>query len=96
MPTQAKEPSMKANVMEITGKDNVVVAIANIAKGDPVVLNGDECFTALTDIPYGHKVARLDIADGKDIIKYGEPIGLAKGTVKKGEWVHIHNIKIEE
>jgi altronate dehydratase len=87
---------MEVNAMEINGKDNVVVAIKNIAKGDMVVLPGDETFVALADIPYGHKVARLDIADGREIIKYGEPIGQAKGVLKKGEWVHIHNISIEE
>jgi altronate hydrolase len=91
-----KEHYMKANVMEINARDNVVVAITNITKGDRVVKAGGESFTALTDIPYGHKVARHDIADGKDIVKYGEPIGQAKGILKKGEWVHIHNIIIEE
>ena len=87
---------MQANAIEINSGDNVVVATMNIARGDRVVLNGGESFVALTNIPYGHKVARLDIADGMDIIKYGEPIGQAKGILKKGEWVHIHNIIIEE
>ncbi len=91
-----KERYMRVNVMEINGKDNVIVAITDISKGDRVVPAEGEPFTALSDIPYGHKVARIDIADGMDIIKYGEPIGRAKGMLEKGEWVHLHNMIIEE
>jgi altronate hydrolase len=87
---------MKANVMVINDRDNVVVAVANIARGDTVSLPGGDTFAALADIPYGHKVACLDIADGREIIKYGESIGRAKGSLKKGEWIHIHNMIIEE
>ncbi|MBN2158608.1 MAG: UxaA family hydrolase [Spirochaetes bacterium] len=87
---------MKTNVMVINEKDNVVVAAKNIAKGETVSLPGGETFPALADIPYGHKVACRDIADGQDIIKYGELIGRAKGLLKKGEWIHLHNLIIEE
>lgn len=87
---------MKANVMVINEKDNVVVAATNIARGETVALPGGVSFAALADIPYGHKVVCRDIEDGGDIIKYGEMIGRAKGTLKKGDWVHIHNMIIEE
>jgi altronate hydrolase len=87
---------MKPNVMVINEKDNVAVAVTNIAQGEIVRAPGGESFTALDDIPYGHKVARRDIGDGRDIIKYGESIGNAKGLLKKGEWIHVHNIQIEE
>ena len=41
----------------------------------------------------GHKYARRDIAQGEDIIKYGEPIGKATAPILKGEHVHTHNVK---
>lgn len=41
----------------------------------------------------GHKYALRDIAEGENIIKYGNPIGHAICDIKKGEHVHTHNIK---
>lgn len=41
----------------------------------------------------GHKYALRDIAEGENIIKYGNPIGHAIAPIKKGEHVHTHNIK---
>ena len=34
-----------------------------------------------------------DIAAGEYVIKYGEIIGRATEDIKKGEWVHTHNVK---
>ena len=41
----------------------------------------------------GHKYALCDIKKGEDIIKYGNPIGHATEDIKKGEHVHVHNVK---
>lgn len=41
----------------------------------------------------GHKYAIRDIAQGEDVIKYGNPIGHATCEIKKGEHVHSHNLK---
>lgn len=38
-------------------------------------------------IPQGHKVALRDIYEGEEIVRYGEVIGYAKTTIKKGSWV---------
>lgn len=86
---------MKVNVIEINPLDNVVVATIDIVRGDLVSLPGGVTFPALSDIPCGHKIVRKDIEDGQSIIKYGEPIGQARGPLKKGDWVHIHNMIIE-
>ena len=45
------------------------------------------------EIPAGHKFALKDINKGEYIIKYGEIIGRATQDIKKGEWVHTHNVK---
>ncbi len=52
-----------------------------------VVLDKDQV------IPYGHKIALSDIKKGDYVIKYGFPIGRAKVDIKKGEWVHSHNLE---
>jgi altronate hydrolase len=44
-------------------------------------------------IPFGHKIASEDIRKGEQIIKYGYPIGHASCDIKKGDHVHVHNLK---
>ena len=41
----------------------------------------------------GHKYALRDIAEGENVIKYGMPIGHATCAIKKGEHVHVQNVK---
>ena len=55
--------------------------------GDPLVV------TLLDDIPSNHKFAPADIEADAPIIKYGLDIGKASCNIKKGQYVHIHNIE---
>ncbi len=64
----------------INENDNVCVLVADAQ------INGET-------VPKGHKLALCDIAEGQNIIKYGFPIGHATKDIKKGEHVHVHNIK---
>jgi (2R)-sulfolactate sulfo-lyase subunit alpha len=45
------------------------------------------------DVPIGHKVALADIKKGDTVWKYGQDIGKAVADIKKGEHVHVHNLK---
>lgn len=45
------------------------------------------------DVPIGHKIALRDIAEGDTIWKYGQDIGKAIAPIRKGEHVHVHNVK---
>jgi (2R)-sulfolactate sulfo-lyase subunit alpha len=45
------------------------------------------------DIPIGHKVALTDFKEGDTAIKYGQDVGRFVQSVKKGEHVHVHNLK---
>lgn len=86
---------LNAMIVE-AAKDNVIVAIEPIKKGDTVTYNcaGEEkSLTALEDITIYHKLAARDIKKGEPIIKYGEHIGLAARDIKKGEHVHCHNLQ---
>jgi (2R)-sulfolactate sulfo-lyase subunit alpha len=47
----------------------------------------------LNDIPIGHKVALADLAVGGSVIKYGVNIGKVVAAIRKGEHVHVHNLK---
>lgn len=76
------------NSIRINNEDNVALCVEKIKKGSCV-----SGVTAVDDIPFGHKIALEDISEGSDIIKYGNPIGHAVCDIKKGEWVHTHNLK---
>lgn len=78
--------------LKINDKDDVVVALSEIKAGDVITVGG-EGITAVTDIPAGHKMALHDISEGEKIIKYGEAIGTAKAPIKKGEHIHVQNLK---
>jgi altronate dehydratase len=44
-------------------------------------------------IPASHKIALQDISVGEEIIKYGETVAVSTRDIKKGEWVHTHNLE---
>lgn len=45
------------------------------------------------DIPLGHKIALKPQKKGDTVIKYGSDIGLVAADFRKGDHVHIHNLK---
>lgn len=59
------------------------------------VMKEDETVTVkiLNDIPIGHKVALKDFASGDTVIKYNTDIGKVVAPIKKGEHLHVHNVK---
>lgn len=76
--------------------DNVASIFAEIDAGDTVeVLARDGGIDAVRVHPghsYGHKVALRDIAPGETVVKYGESIGIATANIKRGDYVHVHNL----
>ncbi len=78
--------------------DSVGVATVDIAAGsDATGLYMDSqsnvTVKALDDIPLGHKIALTDHEVGGSVTKYGEDIGKVVAPIKKGNHVHIHNLK---
>lgn len=80
------------SLLVINEKDNVAVALLDLRSGDTLKLPVGRELTTTKDIPYGHKVALVDIPEGESVIKYGETIGLATRDIVRGEWVHTHNM----
>ena len=79
-------------LFKIHESDNVAVAIETIGFGE-CVETGGETVRANMEIPAGHKIALADIGEGEAVVKYGCPIGLAGEKIKKGDWIHVHNIR---
>jgi (2R)-sulfolactate sulfo-lyase subunit alpha len=44
-------------------------------------------------IPLGHKLALADIAAGQDVIEYGQRVAIARQDIRRGDHVHIHNVR---
>lgn len=80
------------NFIKIHPSDLVAVALTPLSAGAKIQA-GEQTVTLLEDIPQGHKFALSAIPAGNPIIKYGNPIGVAKQDIPTGSWVHIHNIK---
>lgn len=79
-------------IFQINAKDNVAVALRDLAQGEKVRCAGLTVEVA-EKIPAGHKMALREIATGEPVIKYGFPIGEAKEKISAGSWVHTHNVK---
>ncbi|GMA98469.1 altronate dehydratase family protein [Pelosinus sp. IPA-1] len=77
---------------QISRHDNVAVAIEELTVGQSYTV-GSTTVSPKVTIPKGHKVALEDIPAGKNIVKYGFPIGHATEDIKIGEWIHSHNVK---
>jgi altronate hydrolase len=85
-----------AQIIIINPQDNVAVALRDLKKGEILSLPDGRELSILSDVPYSHKVAMKDISEGADVIKYGECIGETKVFVLKGDWIHTHNLDIEQ
>ena len=80
----------------LTEKDSVATMIDKANRGEDVEVTIGRTkmvITAEDEISFGHKIALKEIKKGEKVIKYGEPIGQATTDIKKGEHVHVHNIK---
>ena len=79
-------------ILRINKKDNVGVTLTPLKKDDSLEVEGI-LYIANENIDLGHKIALSDIFKGEKVIKYGEVIGYAIQDIKKGDWIHVHNLQ---
>ncbi|MDB3888589.1 UxaA family hydrolase [Candidatus Pelagibacter sp.] len=83
-------------------KDNVgVVVVDKIAAKqdcDCWIMENDGSIKiqSMDEIQLGHKIAMTDLKEGDTILKYGHDIGKVIKSIKKGEHVHVHNVKTKK
>ena len=75
----------------IDPKDTVAVLLEDAHKGDTVEIPGGT-ITLLDDIEFAHKVSIIDHSPKQPVFKYGHEIGYVENTVKRGSWIHNHNL----
>ena len=83
-------------------KDNVGVVVIDSIKKDQEyscwIMENDktEKIQSINNIPLGHKIALKDFKEGDTILKYGHDIGKVVASIKKGDHVHVHNVKTKK
>ena len=83
-------------------KDNVgVVVIEKIIPNQNCncwIMENDKSvqIQSINEILLGHKIAMIDLNVDDAILKYGHDIGKVVKSIKKGEHVHVHNVKTKK
>ena len=83
-------------------KDNVgVVVIEKISPNQECncwIMENDKSvkIQSKNEIRLGHKIAMVDLKEGDTILKYGYDVGKVVNNIKKGEYVHVHNVKTKK
>jgi hypothetical protein len=82
------------DAVQIASTDDVAVALRDIS-GIVRVHRGNriEEVELRESIPFGHKFALSDLAEGHEVRKYGAPIGRLTRAVLAGHHVHVHNLQ---
>ncbi len=78
--------------IQINPRDNVAVCLESMVKGEKIMINGQQILLK-EEIPAGHKIALFPIAEGDNVVKYGEPIGHVICALETGTHIHSHNLK---
>ena len=92
----------KTDIIIHDEKDNVgVVVIEKITPNQDCTCwimenNKTVSIQSLNEISLGHKIAMIDLNEGATILKYGHDIGKVVKSIKKGEHVHVHNVKTKK
>lgn len=90
---------METHFVVHEARDSVgVVVVENVHAGQELtgwIMAEDQTihFKTLNDIPIGHKIALKDLAVNDTVMKYGVDIGKVVKSIKKGEHLHVHNVK---
>ena len=83
-------------------EDNVGVVVIDSTKKDQEyscwIMESDKIakIQSINNIPLGHKIALKDFKEGDTILKYGHDIGKVVSSIKKGDHVHVHNVKTKK
>jgi altronate hydrolase len=83
---------MKEVVLKVHPKDNVLVALKNLARGETIAFGGHE-YILQDNIPSKHKFFIQDVNAGDEVIMYGVLVGKAQNFVPRGGLMSTANVK---
>ena len=82
---------MKQAILKIHPKDNVLIALTDLAKGEEVQHNGDR-YKLSEDIPAKHKFTTVSLKKGEAVLMYGVLVGKAKENIPAGARISVSNL----
>jgi len=83
---------VKHKVLKVHPRDNVIVALTNLSKGETISFEGAD-YLLQEDIPAKHKFFMQDMKTGDEVIMYGVLVGKAQMNIAKGSRMSTENIK---
>lgn len=83
---------MKETVLKVHPKDNVLVALKNLSKGEKVQYHGEN-YVLADDVTAKHKFFVHDMKAGDEVIMYGVLVGKAQSNIPAGGLMTTANIK---
>jgi altronate hydrolase len=83
---------MKETVLKVHPKDNVLVALKNLSKGETVQYNGEN-YVLADNVAAKHKFFVNDMKTGDEVIMYGVLVGKAQSDIPAGGLMTTANIK---
>lgn len=83
---------MSNKTLKVHPKDNVIVALQDLAKGETVTYEG-ESYTLVDDVPAKHKFFTSDMGEQEKVIMYGVLVGKTQYPIAKGARMTTDNLK---
>ncbi|MDE3214676.1 MAG: altronate dehydratase [Bacteroidota bacterium] len=83
---------MNYRVTKVDPKDNVLIALENLAAGEEVMYQGEAVRTT-GKIAAKHKITTADLQPGDPIIMYGVLVGRAQGFIPMGSLITQTNVR---
>ncbi|HYB60829.1 MAG TPA: amidohydrolase family protein [Methylomirabilota bacterium] len=83
---------MQSRMLQLDPRDDVVIALTNLKKGETFQLNGRTHVLA-ADIAAKHKFAAKEFAPGDPIHMYGVMVGRASAPIHRGEVITAHTLR---
>lgn len=83
---------MNQRVLQLNPRDNVLVALQNLAPGDSVTFRGNS-YSLATSVPAKHKFAIRDLSVGEPVIMYGVLVGKAVEPIARGNALTTRNVR---
>jgi altronate hydrolase len=75
---------MQNSVLKIDSKDNVLIALTDLRKGDHITY-ADQAYILMSDVPAKHKFATQNLSTGDDVAMYGVLVGKQESQFRLGK-----------
>ena len=89
-----QERAMADKVLQLDSKDNVLIALTDLKKGEQVEFSG-RSYSLSSNVPAKHKFATEDLQPGASVVMYGVLVGKAVKPIPKGGLLSLNNIHHE-